>query len=170
LKAERLDRINVHNNPVNLIDPFGLQDLNPMTGTVIADQNGVKIEHYGTADHGPAHAHVKGGGPETKIGPKGYPLKNQPSLTPKQSKVVRNNQQAIRRELNKLGRANMRLGNAGKALGSLGQILILLDFINAQKRADERGVSVWRILNEDMGYSPYRYICPTGALENGGAL
>ncbi len=152
----------VDGNPVNWIDPYGLQDQNPMTGNVIVNENGVKIEHYGTADHGPAHAHVKGGGPETKIGPKGYPLKNQPDLTSKQRNVVRNNQKLIRKELNKLGRANMRIGNIGKALGSIGYILMFSDFLDAEKRAEERNVSVWTIMLEDMGYTydPYDSSCP----------
>ncbi len=147
---------------MNSIDPYGLQDQSIMTGKVIVKQNGVKIEHYGTADHGPAHAHVKGGGAETKIGPKGNPLNNQPDLTSKQRKVVRNNKNLIRKELNKLGRANMRLGNTSKTLGYAGQILMLINFFDAQRRAQERGVDVWTILLEDMGvefYDPYAPSC-----------
>jgi len=46
------------------------------------NQNGVKEEHYyKSGDHGPAHAHVKGGGPDTRIGQNGHPLKGNPELS-----------------------------------------------------------------------------------------
>jgi hypothetical protein len=144
-----LNRIDVQNDPVNFVDPMGLQGQDPISGKVIVKQNGVTIEHYGTADHGPAHAHVKGGGAETKIGPKGYPIKNQPSLTAKQRGVVQRNSKIIRTELNKLGRANMRL--SGLKIGVIGDVSLLLNFYEAQKLADERGVDVWTILLEQMG-------------------
>jgi len=45
---------------------------------------------------------VIGGGPETKIGKSGMPLKGQPGLTPKQAKVVRNNKSLIHNRINKI--------------------------------------------------------------------
>jgi hypothetical protein len=38
--------------------------------------------YYRSGDHPPAHAHVKGGGGNTRIGPIGKPLKGDPELTP----------------------------------------------------------------------------------------
>ena len=141
----------VGNNPVMYVDPWGLEENGPMAGKIIVRQNGVTVEHYGTSDHGPAHAHVKGGGPETKVGPKGNELKGQNDLTPKQRSVVRNNKNLIRNELNKLGRANKRIENTPK-IGIFGFIMILLDAYDADIRAKERGVSPWIIMLEDMGY------------------
>ncbi len=95
-------------------------------GKIIANEGGVEIRHYGMKDHGPAHAHVKGGGSETKIGPKGYPLKGKPQLTPKQKKVVNKHKKKIRKEVNKLGKAYKRSNQnndinnyPGKGLGPL---------------------------------------------------
>lgn len=147
------------------IDPLGLQDLIPIPGKIIVKENGVIVQHYGMADHGPAHAHVKGGGAETKIGPKGHPLKNQPELSPKQNKVIIKNRKIIRKELNKLGRARMRMSGAGealgKALGIVGQVLMIIDFFDAQRRAEERGVDVWTIMLEDMDIYYYDPLAPT---------
>ncbi|NVO11007.1 MAG: hypothetical protein HXX16_13685 [Bacteroidales bacterium] len=79
-------------------------------GTTIAKENGVTIKTHGTNDaHKPAHAHVEGEGQTTRIGPKGKPLKDQPSLTTKQNKVVQKYQKEIRKEVNKIGRANKKL-------------------------------------------------------------
>jgi hypothetical protein len=61
-------------------------------------------EPYKSGDHGFAHAHVKGGGPETRIGPKGNPYRTDPPLSAKQSKVVRDNRKQIRKAINKIGR------------------------------------------------------------------
>ena len=42
----------------------------------IVKEGEVSIEHYTrSGDHGPPHLHVKGGGPETRIGQNGKPLK-----------------------------------------------------------------------------------------------
>lgn len=69
----------------------------------IVNQDGVKIEHYYKSnDHKPAHAHVVGGGPETKIGANGKPLSGFPELTKKQSEVVLQNKGTIRTKLNKI--------------------------------------------------------------------
>jgi RHS repeat-associated protein len=85
-------------------------------GKTIANQNGVRVQTHGTNDiHKPAHAHVQGGGSETRIGQNGKPLKGQPELTPKQRKVVKDNIEAIRKEVGKIGRANKRIEDCGKA-------------------------------------------------------
>lgn len=71
----------------------------------IVNQGGVKIEHYyKSGDHGHAHAHVKGGGPETKIGPNGHPMKGSPSMTTKQQSVYDSNRKTVRKTLNKIGK------------------------------------------------------------------
>lgn len=68
----------------------------------VVKENGVKIESYYPNDHGnPAHLHVKGGGPATKIGPQGLPVKGYPELSPKQAKVVENNLTVIKKQLRK---------------------------------------------------------------------
>ena len=69
----------------------------------IINENGVKIEYYYPNDHGnPVHLHVKGGGNSTKIGPNGKPVKGNPSLSPKQQKVVNNNIDLIKKTIKKL--------------------------------------------------------------------
>ena len=72
---------------------------------VIAQQGEVKVVHnYRANDHGPAHAHVVGGGPTTRIGPKGFPLAGDSPLTPAQQKVIADNHSSIRSAINKIGR------------------------------------------------------------------
>jgi len=69
------------------------------------EEDGVIIQHYYHGnDHGPAHAHVSGRGPEVKIGPNGKPIKGEPELSGVQKRVIQNNLSAIRRALNKIGR------------------------------------------------------------------
>ncbi|NLF42630.1 MAG: RHS repeat-associated core domain-containing protein [Bacteroidales bacterium] len=76
-------------------------------GRTIADENGVTVKSYGTNDsHKPAHAHVKGGGKEVRIGANGKPFDGQPKLSTKQQRVVSNNKKEIRKEVNKVGKAN----------------------------------------------------------------
>jgi RHS repeat-associated protein len=71
----------------------------------IASGDGVKIEHnYRSNDHPPAHAHVVGGGAETKIGPNGKPIAGSPTLTPAQQAVVDENKSSVRSAINKIGR------------------------------------------------------------------
>jgi RHS repeat-associated protein len=71
----------------------------------IAKGDGVTVEHnYRSGDHGPAHAHVVGGGPETKIGANGKPIKGSPELTSQQKAVVVENKSTIRSTINKIGR------------------------------------------------------------------
>lgn len=49
----------------------------------ILNKNGVTIEHYyKSGDHLPPHMHVEGGGPSTKIGANGKPIKGSPKLSP----------------------------------------------------------------------------------------
>jgi hypothetical protein len=61
----------------------------------ILRQDGVKIVIYSN-DHAPPHAHVVGGGTETRIGQNGKPLAGDPELTRKQQNVVDDNINTIR--------------------------------------------------------------------------
>ena len=63
----------------------------------ILRQDGVKIVIYSN-DHAPPHAHVLGGGPETRIGQNGRPglFPGDPELTKKQKQVVDDNLNTIR--------------------------------------------------------------------------
>ena len=72
---------------------------------VLAENGRVKIEHnYRSNDHGPAHAHVKGGGPETRIGPNGKPLPGNPEMTTEQQELYDDNKSQVRRAINTIGR------------------------------------------------------------------
>ena len=76
----------------------------------IANEKDVKIISYGTNDsHKPAHAHVKGGGKEVRIGPNGKPLKGQPELSSIQKQIVEKNKKEIRKELNAVGKQNKKI-------------------------------------------------------------
>ncbi|MEI7079095.1 RHS repeat-associated core domain-containing protein, partial [Pectobacterium versatile] len=104
-------------NPIGWVDPLGLTkecgstkrngkytepDLPPK---VVAKQGDVEIVHYTrSGDHGPAHLHVKGGGPETKIGQAGKPIKGSPPLTSKQQVAVDANRSVIRKTVDKIQR------------------------------------------------------------------
>lgn len=66
----------------------------PGVGTIVK-QNGITIQIYSN-DHGPAHAHVKGKGPEVRIGQNGKPLAGNPELTKLQQAVVTENIRTIR--------------------------------------------------------------------------
>ncbi|NIG53533.1 DUF4160 domain-containing protein [Chitinophaga sp. Cy-1792] len=71
----------------------------------VADNGKVKAEHYTrSGDHGPPHVHVKGGGPETKVGQNGKPTDGSPELTPTQQKFVNEFKSDIRSALKKIGR------------------------------------------------------------------
>lgn len=71
---------------------------------LIASGGEVIIEHYYRSnDHAPAHAHVKGGGPETRIGQNGHPLSGDPTPTARQQAVIDENLPAIRSALSKIG-------------------------------------------------------------------
>jgi hypothetical protein len=69
-------------------------DPNSPVGTIVNDR-GVRVVIHSN-DHPPPHAHVIGGGPETRIGQNGYPLSGDPELTRRQAVVVEANRQAIR--------------------------------------------------------------------------
>ena len=71
----------------------------------VADNGKVKAEHYTrSGDHGPPHVHIKGGGPETKVGQNGKPTDGAPELTPAQQKFVNEFKSDIRSALKKIGR------------------------------------------------------------------
>jgi RHS repeat-associated protein len=71
----------------------------------VVEQDGVKIVHYtASGDHAPAHLHVKGQGPEVRIGQNGKPLKNNSELSATQKKVVTANKAAIRKAVDKIQR------------------------------------------------------------------
>jgi hypothetical protein len=71
----------------------------------IVSEDGVEIQHYTrSGDHGPPHLHVKGKGPETKIGQAGKPLDGSPELTPAQMRVVSENKSAIRKAVKQIGK------------------------------------------------------------------
>jgi hypothetical protein len=71
----------------------------------LASEGDVRVEqYYRSGDHPPAHAHVKGGGESTRIGPNGKPLAGQPELTGPQRAAVDANKATIRSAVNKIGR------------------------------------------------------------------
>lgn len=71
----------------------------------IVKQDGVTIDHnYKSNDHSPAPAHVTGGGPDTRIGANGKPLKGDAELSTRQRSVVTQNKSRIRRDINKIRR------------------------------------------------------------------
>jgi RHS repeat-associated protein len=83
-------------NPTRSTDPLGLAayDLNNPVGTIV-NERGVRVVIHSN-DHPPPHAHVTGGGPETRIGQNGRPLRGDPELTRRQAEVVDANRQTIR--------------------------------------------------------------------------
>ncbi|MBB5800258.1 RHS repeat-associated protein [Saccharothrix ecbatanensis] len=87
-------------NPGTWFDPLGLTEDSPV-GTVVNDR-GVRVQIYSN-DHAPPHAHVKGGGAETRIGQNGKPLEGDPELSRRQQQVVddhiREIRNAIRRDM-----------------------------------------------------------------------
>ena len=71
----------------------------------IANERGATIEHYyRSGDHPPAHLHVKGEGPDTKIGQNGKPIDGSPELSGRQQQVVDNNKSAIRKAIDQIVR------------------------------------------------------------------
>jgi hypothetical protein len=76
-----------------------------LPGKTVAESGGVRLEHYTrSGDHGPAHLHVKGGGPETRIGQHGKPLKNSPEVSPQQRELVEANKSVIRKAIDSIQR------------------------------------------------------------------
>jgi hypothetical protein len=57
---------------------------------VVVRERGITVEIY-TGDHGPPHAHVTGGGEETRIGQNGNPIAGDPELSRRQRQVVADN-------------------------------------------------------------------------------
>ncbi|TFH70995.1 DNRLRE domain-containing protein [Cellulomonas sp. HD19AZ1] len=78
------------------------------SGTIVNDR-GVRVT-IRTRDHGPAHAHVEGRGPRTKIGQNGKPIARSPELSAHQRQVVGDNIKAIRKAVKRYMRAYRRLG------------------------------------------------------------
>jgi hypothetical protein len=71
----------------------------------VVKENGIEITHYTrSGDHGPAHLHVRGGGPETKIGQAGKPIDGAKELTPAQRIVVQKHKSVIRKSVDKIQR------------------------------------------------------------------
>ena len=71
----------------------------------ICKSKGVEISHYyRSGDHGPAHLHIEGGGPSTKIGQNGNPLDGSPELSATQKQVVQENKSAIRKAIDAIQR------------------------------------------------------------------
>jgi hypothetical protein len=80
------------------LDPFGLKcDEQSPVGTIVNDR-GVRVLIHSN-DHPPPHAHVQGGGPETRIGQNGKPLEGDPELTRRQREVVEANIVRIRKQI-----------------------------------------------------------------------
>lgn len=81
----------------------------PRNGPVgeIIREGGVRIV-INARDHGPPHAHVLGGGRETRIGQNGKPLRGDPELTDKQQRVVDKHRGAIRRAIRRYMREHRR--------------------------------------------------------------
>ncbi|MCB9329412.1 MAG: hypothetical protein H6572_12080 [Lewinellaceae bacterium] len=72
----------------------------------IVNQDGVTFEHnYRSNDHAPAHAHVKGNGPNTRIDRLGNPIDNTDlPMSKAQRKVYKSNRSKINRKLRKIGK------------------------------------------------------------------
>jgi hypothetical protein len=71
----------------------------------IVKEGDVEIVHFTrSGDHGPPHLHVRGGGPETKIGQAGKPIKGSPELTATQARVVESSKSLIRKAVAQIGR------------------------------------------------------------------
>jgi len=73
---------------------------------LILDAGDVVFRHYYFGnDHGPAHAHVYGGGETTRIGPLGKPaFPGDPELSQAQRRAYNRNRTHVRRCINKIGR------------------------------------------------------------------
>jgi RHS repeat-associated protein len=71
----------------------------------ICHEKGVEITHYyRSGDHGPAHLHVEGGGPSTKIGQAGRPIEGSAELSATQNEVIQGNKSAIRKAVDQIQR------------------------------------------------------------------
>jgi RHS repeat-associated protein len=89
-------------NPITMTDPLGLMPCEKGTPASpvgkIFDDRGVQARIYSN-DHAPPHAHIEGGGPETRIGQNGKPLEGDPELTPRQAKVIESHLPEIRKAI-----------------------------------------------------------------------
>ncbi len=71
----------------------------------VVEQDGVTVKHFTkSGDHGPAHLHVEGKGPSTKIGMNGKPIKGSSELSATQKSVVDANKSTIRSAVDKIQR------------------------------------------------------------------
>jgi hypothetical protein len=141
-----------HNDSINLIDPLGLQ-----SDTVYLYQ---KVDKYGH--------HLKYGitkNPETRYtraqlkegrlrilakGPKEHILyleRNLHKTLPIGTEEGQTAYYNIQKQKGLINKAGL-----GKAVGILGTLLMITNFFDAQARADARGVDVWTVMLEDMGF------------------
>jgi hypothetical protein len=71
----------------------------------ICEEQGVKItQYYRSGDHAPAHLHVEGEGPSTKVGQAGHPIQGSPELSATQKEVIAGNRSAIRKAIDQIQR------------------------------------------------------------------
>jgi RHS repeat-associated protein len=91
--------------PVGAPERAGPRTAPELPAKTIVKEGEVTIEHYTrSGDHGPPHLHVKGGGPETRIGQNGKPLSGDPELTLTQRVVVQDNLRVIRNAVDSIMR------------------------------------------------------------------
>lgn len=85
---------------------LGISNRPQLPDKTIVNQDGVKMEHnYRSNDHEPAHAHVKGNGPNTRIDRLGNPVDNTDlPMSKAQRKVYKSNKSKINRKLRKIGK------------------------------------------------------------------
>jgi len=97
----------VGNNPVNFIDPDGLDGAPNLPPRIIAQpMNGWRIEHlYHSQEHGPAHAHLFGPrGENIQITSSGHPWRGEGPIPAAAKKVINANKMALRRAVSQCGR------------------------------------------------------------------
>jgi hypothetical protein len=95
--------VNPSGQPVPNRSPSGKFTEPTLPNSTIVNEGGVRVRHYTRgAEHPPAHAHVTGEGPSTRIGANGKPLAGDPALSPAQKRVVDENLSFIRSALNKV--------------------------------------------------------------------
>ncbi|XVV07515.1 polymorphic toxin-type HINT domain-containing protein [Actinosynnema sp. CA-248983] len=92
-----VDRLHTYHVLAGDIPVLVHNDGDSPVGTIV-NEDGVRIQIYSN-DHGPPHAHVKGGGKEVRIGQNGKPLAGDPELSKKQAEVVDRHREDIRRAI-----------------------------------------------------------------------